>query len=185
MPGWVIGLIAVVGSFVVLSVLVAVAVPVFLSQRAKAHVAATRIVLPDTVLGLPRQRDFEASHEAQLLAQAPAGAQLAVYAGPGGSPALFVVVVKGTLPHSAADQAQFWSSFERSLQQEDGMAGVQLVDRSTGAYGGRFACGSTSGRTVCAATDDVVQFSVLANGAVPGGTDAVASVRAQVEHQTG
>lgn len=174
------------GALVVLAILAAIAIPVFLDQRAKALAARTTVSLPDRVgamvrLGTPQA----AAIEARLAGIPGPGTHLAGVFGTGGTVQLAVGVTRRA--STGADQQAYLRGSERGL---DAVAGttVAFADENPGTLGGSLRCGVMTppggSATVCFFVDAAAYGSVIVYN---GSGDAVAvarQAREAVEHRS-
>jgi hypothetical protein len=181
LPNWVVSATAGGAACLVLGVGSAIAVPAYRARRAEARLAATEVRLPAQVLGLPRRPELEGAEGVRVLAGLPPGTRLAVYSDVAG-PTVTVVALPHRPLRSDSAQRATWLNFERSLQ-DSSTGALHLDDRDPGPLGGRLACGRSAELVLCLATDPVATLGIVAVGVVRGGTDAVAAIRPQVEHQ--
>jgi hypothetical protein len=175
-PGWLIALIAVVVGFVIIAVLAAVAIPVFLDQRAKATAAgstipeAPAIVLPATVEGLSRSTDPEVQARMQSLLRglpsAVSDGQGAIYTD--GS-AHTIVLMSARFAHRVgpAEMSNVMAGFDNGLVSNapPGVTMSKPFDREPGRIGGRLRCATMSGAAsgqVCMSADSTSMLSISA-----------------------
>jgi len=144
-------------------------------------------VLPDRILGIPRQPAIERTDEVASLAgrMSVIGAQteLGVYGRSATAvPAVVVVAGRAPAPMTAATQRADWDRFVAAMQ-EPGRHDT-LAERSPGPLGGRAGCGAlSSGAVLCLSIDPAALVAVVSSGDVPGGVEALAGVRETVEHR--
>jgi hypothetical protein len=177
-----IGLAIAAGSFVVICILAAIAIPVFLNQQAKAIAARTSVSLPDTVGGDPRLPESAQVGVRSLAAQIPAEghAQAAVY---GRGTTATVVVIVGSHALNAKDQSDYLAAVDDS---EAKNAGVVEAKVPAGPLGGTVQCGaSPDGRRTDCAFVDAGAFGVIdVLGTGPDAQRRVLSIRSEVEHRS-
>ena len=156
-----IGLALVVGGFVVLGILAAIAIPVFLSQRAKP--ANRNIVLPSVLLDQQRlsSADLDASVAAEVASlqkHTPGGSQAqAAFYGQGGLPTFLVVAGKPGRRPTPADTKAFFST------QSGGE--LTFTPVANGPFGGTMECGPATANgvaaTICGSVDDAGVVYIL------------------------
>ena len=177
-----IGIAIAVGSFVVLGILAAIAIPVFLNQQAKAVAARTSVSLPDTVGGYAKLPAAAQQSIQSLITQIPAEghAQAAVY---GRGSTATVVVIVGSHAMNASDQRGYLSAVNDS---EGRNAGVVQTTVPAGPLGGTMQCGTSpeGQRTDCAFVDAGAFGAIDVLGTGPSAQRLVLSIRSQVEHRS-
>ncbi len=153
LPGWAIALIAGAVGFVVLAILAAIAIPVFLSQRAKAEWQSTTVSLPPTLAGLNRNTSSAAGTLADGFAGngVPAGS-VGIY-GELGANAVIVIAVKTPRSENPAEQQATQSGFERSFAGRGDGTFSLTQGADPGKLGGRLGCGTLQTVQVCVATN--------------------------------
>jgi len=147
---------------------------------------ATRVTMPERLLGFPRRPEVEGRAEFRRVLEqvrsADGQGQLGVYSPDlGGGTAVAVVAARAPSPLSPAQQRADWDRLVASVRRRTGP--TSLADRAPGPLGGRLACGAAADERVCIGVDAagfVVAFGV---GTVPGGLDALATVRGAVEQR--
>jgi hypothetical protein len=169
-----------VGSFVLLGILAAIAIPVFLNQRAKGEAAATTVTIPAQVVGLSRLTDAQSLRLEQQLKNQPGQPQVGVY-GVQGSVRAAVAVSRHAM--TTADINSFLSGAESSFQNK-GVA-VSFSDAPTGHFGGVMRCATVAVPhvTVCLFADHGAYGTVSLYGPSAGRSDTALAVREAVEHR--
>jgi hypothetical protein len=134
---------AVLVTLVVMGILAAIAIPVFLNQRAKAAAAAVSVELPATFQGMPQVHDqlSAAVEDPFLNAPAPGRHVAATYAQ--GSNRVTVAV--GTYRLSPADQRNYLAGAEGAML--EAVPSLEFAPVATGRYRGTFECARLAGRT--------------------------------------
>jgi hypothetical protein len=163
-----IGLAIAVLGLIVVGVLAAIAIPVFLNQRAKP--ANRNVVLPATLVDQQRLSDpdlaadttFEVTNMQQHI---PGGSQTqAAYYGLDGAPTFMVVAGKLARRPTPADVTAFFSSTGSA-------ADPQLTKMGSGQFGGTMECGiaTVNGKslTSCASIDSAAAIIVIAANTDP------------------
>lgn len=170
MPGWAIALIAVAGGLVFVMVLAAVAIPVFLNQRAKATAAATTVTLPETLEGLQRLRTPEA--EAAVRAQLDSmptellkDAQGAAYTD-GDQRTIFVQIARFRRVAEPGDVDDVINGFHHGVTSDlpAGVTTSEWRDRASGLLGGRISCATLQGDStgqICAAVESTTLLAMV------------------------
>jgi hypothetical protein len=188
-------LIATAGGVLMVLVLAAVAIPVFLDQRAKADLSATSVTLPPTVAGLPEVDDPAVR---QQLAEQRSNLStcgctepllLTLYQDQAGTHRIVVMAGKFTHPAGPTTQQSIVDDTWRGIR--DGAAGTLTfgtpVDADPGALGGRVTCApittGTTGRA-CVAVDGTSIVTMMEFA--PPDTDLALPtvVRESVVHRT-
>ncbi len=167
-----------VAGLVVLGILAAIAIPVFLNQKAKSDAQGITISLPTQVAGYPRMTGAEDAQVQGLVAGLPAeaaGAQGAAYGV--GRPSIIVIAGQHV------SRPDFQAGFLDGVAKAEARAGVTQVPVDAGPLGGHMRCGAAidGTRTDCAFAD---AGSYGAIDVVGTGADALAlvqQVRAAVE----
>jgi hypothetical protein len=136
-------------------------------HRRAGQVAATHVVLPDSIVGMSKKGGALQVQVDRLVHQinTPTPAQGAAYAATKSRTAL---VLAGTYAMSDKDQQDYLAGVAESVR----VMGITLSPVDAGHLGGQMTCGSAAkaNQTLCAFTD-VAAYGVLV---VPGkGTDAV------------
>lgn len=170
---------ACVAGIVVLAILAAVAIPVFLNQRARAEAGHISVSLPATVAGYPKLSGSADASIQNIVAALPAEAssQGAVY----GSTRPFVVVIVGHHVMLPKDRSTFLNGVARSEHSEE----VAQIPVDPGPLGGEMRCGTAMDltHTDCAFAD-AGAFGVIDVALVgPKASALVQQVRAQVEQR--
>jgi hypothetical protein len=162
-----IGVAIAFGALVVVGILAAVAIPVFLNQRAQSASPAP-LTLPDTAAGLVRseQPDTDGLSDKWLSAPIPGRKVAAYYDTPAGKHRALVLLSQ--LKASPAQQSAFLDGTKNSAANL-GVTGLHAVD--VGEAGGQLQCGGVAkgGGTVCgfAAPDMVGTVTVIGGSADP------------------
>jgi secreted trypsin-like serine protease len=149
---------------------------------------ATSLSLPNSLLDIPRQPEIEKSDQVKGLAGqlSAIGGQtaLGVYSRTAAdAPSIVVIAGRSPSPMSEAAQKVNWDAFLKAMQEKGG--NDQLTDRDAGRLGGRAACGTlSSGPVLCLSIDSAALVAVVGSGDVPGGVEALATVRENVEHRS-
>jgi type II secretory pathway pseudopilin PulG len=170
LPVWAIVLIAVPAFFVVLGILAAIAIPVFLNQRAKGLDADTTVAYPASIQNLQRETGPEAKNQLQsVLSELPAAdyreVQGAIYSdGPE-----HVLLVFSARPLAGSGPIQIddaVAGFQNGLISglPPGVKVSQPADRDAGPLGGRISCVTLSGASsgqICVAVDSVIAVTVI------------------------
>jgi hypothetical protein len=154
LPGWVIALIVVGVLLFGLSIMSAVAIPVFLNQRAKAQWQATRVTIPQTFEGADRNTGAAAKQFASDFSTASGiGSDAVGVFGPVNTQAVIIMAVKSGAPWSDAEQAAQRRGFVQGFTSQDQTL-TTPVQVDPGRLGGWAGCGLTSsGIHICFATD--------------------------------
>lgn len=176
-----IGLAIGVGAFIVIGVLAAIAIPVFLDQRAKDVSNRTSVSLPESIGGMARLTDATSLQvERQLRSLPLAGDHLAGMYGDG-TTRVAVGVTKRYM--SPAEQRGFLAGAERGARDSDG-TGATFARTNAGSLGGQMRCGTLAvGVTTCFFADFGVYGTVLVFGAPGDPTDLARTARLAVEHR--
>ena len=177
-----IGVAIALGSIVVFGILAAIAIPVFLDQRAKGTAAQTTVSMPPTAAGLTLRTDAASQQLAEQLSVSslPGNHLVGAYGGTT-RPEALVTITKHYL--SAADQNAYLAGAERGAQQSSGSP-VQFEDIDAGALGGEVRCSSRATVTICFFADAGAYGSAVVLGIPERGTLLVPQLRAAVEHRT-
>lgn len=177
----VIAVISTVVAVLVLLILTAIALPVFLNNRAKAEAARTTITLPPSTAGLVQLDDAATrSITSRLLAlPLPGMRQAAVYGTAAGQQRAAVLV--GRAPASPADQLSFIRGFKDSTART-GATSFRSVN--PGPLGGQFTCGAVASRrlTVCGFIDPGAYGTVTILETTSGDATAT-TLRAAIEQR--
>lgn len=171
----------VVGTIIVMGILAAIAIPVFLEQRAKSEAAATTVAIPDQLLDLTRLHDARAVQLEQQLRSQPGNPEAGVY-GVAGSVRATVSVKRQRM--SSGDERDFMTGAESSFQNQ-GVGHVIFSDADPGRLGGFMRCATVSSPTfsVCLFADHGAYGSITLFGDRAGRDDVAVSVREAVEHR--
>jgi hypothetical protein len=175
---------AVVGTVIVVGILAAIAIPVFLNQRAKAEAARITVSAPATVGGWTRLTDpTSRAIEQQLLAAPGPGTRVAGVYGSGGRKQAFFSA--GHVAMSFADRRDFLAGAESGAARSTELGGAVFIDADPGVLGGRMRCTSlaTGNVTVCLFADAGAYGSVTVFGSVNQGVTLARTVREAVEHR--
>ncbi len=167
-------------AFVIVGIMAAVAIPVFLNQRAKAVAAAGTLSLPGS-LGSRHQLTDPANEArmSQVAAQMPKGTKVAVYGATPTDPSLIVYIYQAHL--SQVDQSSFLDGFEGAANSD--AAGIHAVD--PGPLGGEARCQSSAKDelTACMFVGPAGVVGVIVRETGVGAEQDALSIRAQVEHR--
>ena len=176
-----IGLGIAVGSFVLVGILAAIAIPVFLNQRAKSVAAATTVSIPTQVVGLTRLSDARSLELEQQLKNQPGQPEAGVY-GVQGSVRAAVTVSRHAM--STVDINSFLSGAESNFQNK-GLGAVSFADVNAGHLGGVMRCATVTlpHVTVCMFADHGAYGTVILYGPAAGQSGTARSVREAVEHR--
>ncbi|MDQ1643565.1 MAG: hypothetical protein QOJ90_2916 [Actinomycetota bacterium] len=169
LPAWAIVVIAVPVGLALLGILAAIAVPVFLNQRAKALDAATTVVFPASIENLPRQTGIDAQNAMDsVLSRLPRDfrdAQAGIYS----DRSRHQIVVLSMRPPKGAGRipidasvTDFWAGAHHGTPTSVTMS--EPVDRDAGRLGGRMSCATLTGAStgqVCVAVDSIVLVAVF------------------------
>lgn len=163
---------------VMVGIMAAIAIPVFLNQRAKAEAAATTLTLPAAIGDRVRLTDQASQDVAQkLLASMPKNTKIAVY-GAVGDPSLIVYAYPEFL--SAPEQTVFVAGVAKGAAD----AGASMHEVDPGRLGGAARCGDIGGGTThCVFADSAGAVGVLVRGAGAAVEYEAVSIREQVEHR--
>jgi hypothetical protein len=162
LPLWLVALIATAMALVILGILAAIAIPVFLNQRAKSQWQATSVALPGSFAGLDRLSGTKVDALIKTMAQPPIEAKDVGAYGTLGPDIVVVVAIKSpaamTEAHQALERADFFKGLETT-----GYALTKLND--AGPLGGWFGCTPVAPAkptvTICMATDQGSIFSAI------------------------
>lgn len=180
MPVWAKVLLFVGAAFLLL-IVAAVAIPVFLHQRAKATAARTTVQMPATAAGLVRLTDATSLRYEQHLLQAPTPGRhvAAVYGTAAGERR--ALVLAGTAAMTQQDQAEFLAGAERGASKS---LPVPFKDVAPGKLGGSMRCGDDPSLqlAICVFADGGAYGAVDLLGSERDSTRAV-EIREQVEHR--
>jgi hypothetical protein len=194
LPGWGIALIVGGVSVLVLLVLAAVAIPVFLHQRAQAELSATSIALPPAVAGLAEVDDPATQQQLADTARSldtcdcTEPPRMTLYQDDAGTHRVFVAVSKFTRGLNPSEQQSFSGGMWRGIRAADAggaMLGPQ-VDGDAGRLGGTMSCAPfTAGATgrVCVSVDRTSFVMMMEFGSATDPTLPVI-VRESVVHRT-
>jgi hypothetical protein len=177
-----IAIASVIGGFILLGILAAIAIPVFLNQRAKAEAAATSVSIPTQVVGLARLTDARSLQVEQQLRQQPGQPAVGVY-GVNGSVRATVAVSRQAM--SGADDAAFLQGAERGFQNQ-GVGQVFFTAVDAGRLRGLMRCATVVSPqfSVCVFADHGAFGSISLYGSLTGRTDVALSIREAVEHRS-
>jgi hypothetical protein len=161
LPLWLVALIATVMAVVILGILAAIAIPVFLNQRAKSQWQATRVVLPGSVAGLDRITGAQADALIKSMAEPPIEAKDVGVYGTLGPNVVLVMAIKSTAAMTEAHQALEREAFFKGMES----TGYSLTKLNAGPLGGWFGCTPVVPAkptvTICMATDQGSIFSAI------------------------
>jgi type II secretory pathway pseudopilin PulG len=169
LPAWAIVLIAVPVVLVLVGILAAIAIPVFLDQRAKALDAATTVVFPASIENLPRQTGIDAKNATDSVLNALPrdfrDAQAGIYSD-GSTHQIVVLSMRppkgsGRIPIDAS-VTDFWAGARHGTPTSVTMS--EPVDRDAGRLGGRMSCATLTGAStgqICVAVDSIVLVAVF------------------------
>jgi hypothetical protein len=167
-----------VAGLVILGILAAIAIPVFLNQRAKAAADGITISLPGQIAAYPRMTGAADAQVQSLVTGLPPEAGTAQGAAYGvGQPS--IIVIAGSHVMIEPDRTSFLNGVAKS----EARAGVIQVPVDPGPLGGQMRCGPAidGSRTDCAFADagayGVIDVAVTGSDALP----LVQQVRAAVE----
>jgi hypothetical protein len=166
LPIWLVALIATAMALVILGILAAIAIPVFISQKAKSEWSATTVALPASVAGLDRITGAEADALIKTLVQPPLEAKDIGAYGTLGPKVVVVMAIKTPAAVTEAGQAQERDNFLKGAA-SSGFTVTQLNE--AGALGGWFGCTPAQAKptvTICLATDQGSLFSAVIGPAV-------------------
>jgi hypothetical protein len=173
---------ATAAALVIVGILAAVAIPVFLSQRAKSEAAHITVSLPTQAAGYPRLTGSADVQIQQLVADVPhemGTPQGAIY-GTGNTPR--VVIIVGAHPMTTAVQKSYLGGVARSEQS----SGLTQTAVPAGSLGGQMQCGVSADRTrTDCAFADAGAYGVI--DVAGSGADTIALVqqlRLVVEHHS-
>jgi hypothetical protein len=166
---------------VALVVGVAIAVPVFQEQQAKAAAARTTFTMPMAIAGMNRISGAADSMVQSEVADLPAGIGTPLGAAYGAG-TVSVIVLGGVHAMTSKGQRDFFTGFRRSVQAQ----GYQLASVSPGVLGGRMECGSTADgtRTICGFTDSGALGAVVVGGSGDAAHQMALVVRSAVERRS-
>jgi hypothetical protein len=186
LPGWAIGLIVGAAGLVVLSILAAVAVPVFLNQRAKAVYQATTMQFPGAVDGLTRNAADPTAERLAAAVQRQADAQQGLFVMRGAAygdatSGSIDYVITGHATRSLTMLEQ--TSIRLGMVNASGKQGAALTTEPPGRLGGDFRCAATGQKgTMCFATDPAgIVVIVIVGGDQAGQVDRARQIREAVE----
>jgi hypothetical protein len=186
LPLWVAALIAIGMAVVILGILFAIAIPVFLNQRAKAQWQATKVVIPPSVAGLDRITDGSADSLIKgMVGPTVTARDIGVY-GTLGPKVVVVVALKSPKAMTEAAQARERAGFLQSAQSAR-IPFTMPQQQDAGSLGGWFGCTSTptaaqpgaasSAVTVCLATDQGSLFAAVIGPGVSDPADVARQAR--------
>jgi hypothetical protein len=170
---------------VLLGIVAAVAIPVFLNQRARATYAATRIVLPSSVDGLPRNPAIKVAATVRQSQQDTDQVLPGVfvvsglgYGSAGNGPAAIVLVAHSRHALSAVEQATMrLGAIARISRQGD-----SLAPEPAGRLGGSFDCLIRDTATTCIAADPAGVFTItVGHGDPKTRVDTARRIRESIE----
>jgi hypothetical protein len=171
----------IVGSFIVVGILAAIAIPVFLNQRAKSEAAATTVSIPEQAAGLTRLHDARALQLEQQLRNQPGPPEVGVY-GAGTSIRAAVAVTRHSM--TSRDVNEFLAGAEGSFHHQ-GLGQVAFSDVDPGRLGGTMRCSATASTfSVCVFADHGAYGTVTLFGAMTGHNEVAKAVREAVEHRS-
>ncbi|MDX6225578.1 MAG: hypothetical protein QOE64_1954 [Frankiales bacterium] len=178
-----IGVACAVGGLVILGILAAVAIPVFLNQRAKAEAARTTVTLPEALVGYDRMHDVTATAlEQQLLSPDTPGHGVAAVYGTNGHVAASVAI--WTHPMTPRARDRFISDAERGAFESSHGELTSFIDVDPGPLGGRMRCaGLSNSVTLCMFVDSGAYGSIMVARPIDRGGSVAQSMRAEVEHR--
>lgn len=167
---------------IVIGILAAIAIPVFLNQRAKAVAAHTTVNIPAMAAGLALRTDAASLRMVQPLKDLPLpGEHLAGAYGGTARPEALVSITRGFM--SPTDQRGYLAGSVRSAQRAS-TDGAQFGSVDPGSLGGAVQCSSAPTTTVCFFVDAGVYGSVVVFGSPDRGLQLMSELRAAVEHRT-
>jgi hypothetical protein len=172
-----------VGGLVILGILAAIAIPVFLDQRAKAAAAGITVTIPETIGGYDRLHDASATAlERQLLSPDTPGHGTAAVYGTNGHIAASVSI--WTHPMTSRARAQFLAGAERgAATQGDGKLSA-FTDADPGSLGGQMRCAQLSNVvTLCMFADAGAYGSLMVGQPLTSGAAFAVQMREAVEHR--
>jgi hypothetical protein len=182
-------IVSIVGGIVLVLILIAVAIPVFLSQRKPATVTLT---LPASLDGAPQMTTAAAQQATSTIVQGmndgerafATGFQAALYSG-GSSPGVLVAAGKLTRRPTANDRTQFFQGFERGAA--GSASGVSFTKVPPGPLGGTTECGleiTSTPAVMCLSMDNsAIVFVAVYTSDLTEGTMTALQVRSEVEHK--
>lgn len=167
---WVVALIATGMAAVVLAIVLAIAIPVFISQRAKSEWQSTRVTLPSSVAGLDRITGSTVDPLIKSMIAPPLEAKdIGVY-GTLGPKVVLVMALKSPSAMTEAAQARERAGFLKGST-TGGLYLTLTRQKDAGGLGGWFGCAKAqAGITVCLATDEGSLFGAVVG---PGITDPI------------
>jgi hypothetical protein len=173
-----VGLVA----LVVLSIVAAVAVPVFQSQKARSEAARTTVELPDRIGSFGRvsgSAEELVRQQARAVPEDWGTPQTAVY-GTGSTPR--VIILAGAHVIVPAEQSNFLAGATRTAK----LAGFTLEATDPGPLGGHLICGAdaNSVETACIFVDSGAYGRIEVVGVGSAAVDLVHQVRAAIEHRS-
>lgn len=177
-----IGVGILMSSFVMIGILAAIAIPVFLEQRAKGVAAQTMVEIPSVAAGLPLRVDAVNDRLAQSLRDISLpGEHLAGAYGGRTQAEAIVGITKQRM--SPADQRDYLAGSENAVA-EGSADGALFGDVAPGSLGGRLRCSSAPTRTICLFVDAGAYGSVVVFGTPERGQALARDLRAAVEHRS-
>lgn len=167
-----------VAGLVVLGILAAIAIPVFLNQRAKSEAEGITITLPAQIAAYPRMTGAQDEQVQSLVAGLPPEAGTAQGAAYGVGRAM-VIVIAGRHVMLPKDRTDYLDGVTRS----EARNGVTQVSVDPGPLGGQMRCGAASDgtRTDCAFADAGAYGVIDVATTGPEAVALVLQVRAAVE----
>jgi hypothetical protein len=163
---------------VIVGIMVAIAIPVFLDQRARSEAEHISIALPGAVAGYPRMTGAADAQVQNLVSGLPREAGTAQGAAYGvGRP--MVIVIAGRHVMLPRDRTTFLSEVARS---ESG-SGVTQTPVAPGPLGGQMQCGPAAdgSRTDCAFTDAGSYGVIDVATTGPSAVSLAQQVRSEIE----
>jgi type II secretory pathway pseudopilin PulG len=172
---------AALGVLVIVGILAAVAIPVFLNQRAKAQAAATTISLPAQMLGLTQLHDARSLQMEQQLRQQPGQPHVGVY-GMQGSLRAAVTISKRAM--SPADRRSFLAGAESEDVPNAGS--LSWSDVGPGRLGGVMQCATATKLpfSICVFADAGAFGTITLFGPYTGRADVALALRESIEHRS-
>jgi hypothetical protein len=168
------------GSLIVVGILTAIAIPVFLDQRAKGAAEQTTVSIPSTAAGLALRTDAisESLVEPLRTASLP-GTHLAGAYGGSTRPEALVTITKRYM--SPEDQRDYMAGGAREAAKEAGLEVTSPVP--AGPLGGKARCCSSASMTICFFVDSGAYGTVVVFGTPERGLELLPQLRAAVEHR--
>lgn len=174
-----------VGAIVVLGVLAAVAIPVFLDQRATGEAGRTSVSAPATVAGWSRLTDpASLALEKQLVSVSTPGVHVAGVYGTDGRPHAFFGASHAAM--SFRDRRDFLAGAEAGAQRSPETAGAVFSDSDPGRLGGTMRCATLvrTEATVCFFADAGAYGMVTVFAVGEQGQGHVRTLREAVERRS-